>query len=49
MIIDIRKISIIGTAGMDALSYLPMMPGIRRQNELGDIEKLDGNEHHRGQ
>ena len=37
----LQRLSIIGTAGMGALSYLPMMPGIRCQHELDDIEKLD--------
>ncbi|MBP3257466.1 MAG: type II toxin-antitoxin system HipA family toxin [Bacteroidales bacterium] len=37
----LQRLSIIGTAGMGALSYLPMMPGIQHQHELGDIEKLD--------
>ena len=37
----LQRLSIIGTAGMGALSYLPMMPGIGRQNELEDPAELD--------
>lgn len=37
----LQRLSIIGTSGMGALSYLPMMPGIRRQQELEGLEQLD--------
>ena len=37
----LQRLSIIGTAGMGALSYIPMMPGIKAQNELNGIEQLD--------
>lgn len=37
----LQRLSIIGTSGMGALSYLPMMPGIHRQQELAEIERLD--------
>ncbi len=37
----LQRLSIIGTAGMGALSYLPMMPGVRTQSELKDVSKLD--------
>ena len=37
----LQRLSIIGTSGMGALSYLPMMPGIHRQQELDEIERLD--------
>lgn len=37
----LQRLSIIGTAGMGALSYLPMMPGVSHQNETGDIAMLD--------
>ena len=38
----LQRLSIIGTAGMGALSYLPMMPGIGKQNELKNSDLLDG-------
>ena len=34
-------LSIIGTAGMGALMYVPEMPGIGRQKEVGDPEALE--------
>lgn len=37
----LQRLSIIGTAGMGALSYLPSMPGIQAQNEIKRIEQLD--------
>ena len=37
----LQRLSIIGTSGMGALSYLPMMPGIRHQEELKGLEQLD--------
>lgn len=37
----LQRLSIIGTSGMGALSYLPMMPAIHRQQELDEIERLD--------
>lgn len=37
----LQRLSIIGTSGMGALSYLPIMPGIRSQQELEGIERLD--------
>lgn len=37
----LQRLSIIGTSGMGALSYLPMMPGIQHQQELKGIERLD--------
>lgn len=37
----LQRLSIIGTSGMGALSYLPMMPGIHRQQELDGIARLD--------
>lgn len=37
----LQRLSIIGTSGMGTLSYLPMMPGIHRQQELDEIERLD--------
>ena len=37
----LQRLSIIGTAGMGALSYLPMMPGIGTQKELDDVAQLD--------
>lgn len=37
----LQRLSIIGTSGMGALSYLPMMPGVHRQQELDEIERLD--------
>lgn len=37
----LQRLSIVGTAGMGALTYLPMMPGIRSQNEIQDVEMLD--------
>ena len=38
----LQRLSIIGTAGMGALSYLPMMPGIGKPNELKNSDLLDG-------
>ena len=40
-ITPLQRLAIIGTAGMGALSYLPMMPGIGSQNEINDIAQLD--------
>ena len=37
----LQRLSIIGTAGMGALSYLPMMPGFGKQNEVVDLTRLD--------
>jgi len=37
----LQRLSIIGTAGMGALSYLPMMPGVGSQNELDGMAQLD--------
>ena len=37
----LQRLSIVGSAGMGALSYLPMMPGIGAQNELRDTALLD--------
>lgn len=37
----LQRLSIIGTAGMGALSYLPMMSGIGNQRELKDTAQLD--------
>ena len=37
----LQKLSIIGTSGMGALSYLPMMPGINKQKEIKEIMELD--------
>lgn len=37
----LQRLSIIGTAGMGALSYLPMMPGIDTQKELDGEAQLD--------
>ena len=37
----LQRLSIIGTSGMGALSYLPMMPGIHHHQELNEIEHLD--------
>jgi len=37
----LQRLSIIGKSGMGALSYLPVMPGIQKQHELNDIERLD--------
>lgn len=37
----LQRLSIIGTAGMGALSYLPMMPGISAQKELDGAAELD--------
>ena len=37
----LQRLSIVGTSGMGALSYLPMMPGIQRQQELEGMEQLD--------
>ena len=36
----LQRLSIIGTAGMGALAYLPMMPGIQTQHEVDEIAKL---------
>ena len=37
----LQRLSIIGTAGMGALSYRPMMPGVGLQNELEGTAQLD--------
>lgn len=37
----LQKLSIIGTSGMGALSYLPMMPGIGKQRDAKTVEELD--------
>ncbi|MBO4340729.1 MAG: type II toxin-antitoxin system HipA family toxin [Bacteroidales bacterium] len=37
----LQRLSIIGKSGMGALSYLPVMPGIQKQQELIDSERLD--------
>ena len=37
----LQRLSIIGTAGMGALSYLPVMPGIGAQKELDGTSRLD--------
>ena len=37
----LQRLSIIGTAGMGALTYLPMMTGFHAQKELEDIAQLD--------
>ena len=37
----LQRLSIIGTAGMGALTYLPMMTGVHAQKELEDIAQLD--------
>ena len=37
----LQRLSIIGKSGMGALSYLPVMPGIQKQQELNDTERLD--------
>ena len=37
----LQRLSIVGASGMGALSYLPMMPGIKRQQELNDSEQLE--------
>lgn len=37
----LQRLSIVGTSGMGALSYIPMMPGINRQQELSGFEQLD--------
>lgn len=37
----LQRLSIIGTAGMGALTYLPMMQGIQAQKELEDLALLD--------
>lgn len=37
----LQRLSIIGTAGMGALIYLPMMTGFHAQKELEDIAQLD--------
>ena len=37
----LQRLSIVGTAGMGALTYLPMMPGIQTQHEVNELAKLD--------
>lgn len=37
----LQRLSIIGTAGMGALSYIPMMPGINTQREQEDESSLE--------
>ena len=37
----LQRLSIIGRSGMGALSYLPVMPGIQKQQELDDSARLD--------
>lgn len=37
----LQRLSIIGTSGMGALSYRPVMPGFNHQKELEEIEKLE--------
>jgi serine/threonine-protein kinase HipA len=37
----LQRLPIIGTAGMGALTYLPMMTGFHAQKELEDIAQLD--------
>lgn len=37
----LQRLSIIGTAGMGALSYIPMMPGINPQKEQEDASQMD--------
>ena len=37
----LQRLSIIGKSGMGALSYLPVMPGIQKQQELIGAERLD--------
>lgn len=37
----LQRLSIIGTSGMGALTYLPMMPGIHSQKEQDGIAQLD--------
>lgn len=37
----LQRLSIVGTSGMGALSFLPMMPGFNRQRELEELEQLD--------
>lgn len=37
----LQRLSIIGTSGMGALSYLPVMPGFNRQHELEELDQLD--------
>lgn len=37
----LQRLSIVGTSGMGALSYLPMMPGVKHQQELKAFEELD--------
>ena len=37
----LQRLSIIGKSGMGALSYLPVMPGIQKQQELIDSARLD--------
>ena len=36
----LQRLSIIGKSGMGALSYLPVMPGIQKQQELIGAERL---------
>lgn len=40
-ITPLQRLSIVGTAGMGALSYLPMMPGVGAQREVRDTASLD--------
>ena len=37
----LQRLSIIGKSGMGALSFLPLMPGIHKQQEVQDAERLD--------
>lgn len=37
----LQRLSIVGTSGMGALAYLPVMPGFNRQRELEELEQLD--------
>ena len=37
----LQRLSIIGKSGMGALSYLPVMPGIQKQQEFIDSARLD--------
>lgn len=37
----LQRLSIVGSSGMGALSYRPMMPGISKQKELEDEARLD--------
>lgn len=37
----LQRLSIVGTSGMGALSYLPVMSGFGRQRELEALEQLD--------